>query len=84
MFAHEGDGAPRQRGGTRIKCYQKLPLISDAYVETIWLNRFLPAARSGGRSRSHFVSESVSQSAIDTKMNHLEGLYAKRVQRKDV
>ena len=40
MFAHEGDGAPRQRGGARIKCYQKLPLISDAYVETIWLNRF--------------------------------------------
>ena len=27
---------------------------------------------------------SVSQSAIDTKMNHLEGLYAENAQRKDV
>ena len=41
---------------------------------------FLPAARSGGRSRSHFVTQSVT----NTQMSHLEASNAEIAQSKDV
>lgn len=41
----------------------------------------LPAARSGGRSRSHFVTYGL---LTETQMIHLEASNAESAQRKDV
>ena len=43
---------------------------------------FLPAARSGGRSRSHFVTRQSSVNKL--QISHLEALYAESAQSKDV
>ena len=55
-------------------------ILSQA--EWTYFPRFLPAARSGGRSRSHFVSR--RQSVNKLQISHLEVLYAESAQSKDV
>ena len=61
---------------------QKIQPNLDLYLRYIF-SQFLPAAMAG-RSRSHFVTHSVSHSVNKTQMSHLETSNADSAKSKDV